>query len=349
LLAALMGMGMALALGLPTAGHAATCGGNKVCECGDKVVRDYTLPADLGPCPKDGLRIGGDVAINGGGHAILGSARRGFGIRLGEESSGARVSDLTIRHFKYGVRLVGAQNVRLSGLEVWENGDTEKGVGYGIDFSSAASHNVLERVRVHHNADEGIHLGTNATGNRITDSEVYANGRENVYFLSCRDNRLVRSKMRAPGAGHASVYIKFATGTVIEDNTIDGGNLQIRGASRKTLLAGNKVLGGDIVLESQNDKRFGRGTPSETTLRGGSITTPGACVRVAAATQTRIEDVALDCPDGIRVGEGSRVAVRLPARAKVTCAKGDCVERLDEKPTRAEDRQPSKTRPKRSL
>jgi nitrous oxidase accessory protein NosD len=311
--------------------EAANCGGERPCACGDKVVEDYRLPADLGPCPKTGLRLGPRVTLDGGGHAVRGPGTTGVGVRIGDDASGSRVSHLVVTGFLHGIRLVGARDVRIADVEAHGNGDPGEREGYGIDVASAASGNVLERVRVHHNADEGIHVGTDAAGNRIADAQVHDNGRENVYFLACRDNRLERSTVRAPGSGNASVYVKFASGTVLEGNTIEGGPVQIRGGSSGTTLSGNTIRDGGVVLQDQDDRRFGSGAPSATTIRGGSIASSGACVRVEAGTGTRIEDVTLACRDGIRVARGVRIAIRPSSSGEpqVRCA-GDerCFERL---------------------
>ena len=305
---------------------AANCGGNRVCACGDKVVKDYVLPADLGPCSGNGLRIGGAVTLDGGGHVIRGRGpgTQGSGLRIPVEASGATIRDVRVTGFANGVRLIGARGVRLEGVEADGNGDTKSREGYGIDLSQAASDNVLERVKVHGNADEGIHVGTEASRNRIVDAQVWGNSRENVYFLACHDNRLERSKLWGSGRGNAAVYVKFATGTVIEGNSISDGPVQIRGGARGTTLADNTLSGAGVVLESQEDKRFGSGTPSDTTVRGGSITAPDFCVRIAAASGTSVSDVKMSCPDGIKVARGSRIALREGAgpRVPVRCADG---------------------------
>ena len=296
---------------------------------------DYRLPADLGPCPENGLRLGAAVTLDGGGHTIRGPGpgRDGAGLRIGEDGSGARVQNLAVTGFEHGIRLVGARNVHLTDVEAYRNGDPGPREGYGIDVSSAASDNVLERVKVHDNADEGIHVGTDAARNRIVDAQVRDNGRENVYFLACRDNRLERSTLSGSGARNASVYVKFASGTVLEGNTVSGGPVQIRGGSRDTRLLDNTLRDSGVILEEQDDKRFGRGTPSGTEVRGGSIRSTGACVRIESAIGTRVEDVTMTCPDGIRVAKGNRIAVRLPesgtAKVPIRCAgSGDCVQRL---------------------
>lgn len=327
LLAASLLAGCALQTVAPqTDADAANCGGKRVCACGDKVVKDYVLPADLGPCSGHGLRIGAGISLDGGGHVIRGSGGKseGAGLRIPAEASGARISNLRVTGFAHGVRLIGAHNVHLSEVEADGNGDPGPREGYGIDVSAAASENVLERVDVHGNADEGIHVGTDAARNRIVDSRIWGNSRENVYFLACRDNRLERSKVYDSGRGNAAVYVKFATGTVLEGNTVSDGPVQIRGGSRGTTLIDNTLSGAGIVLESQTDKRFGTGTPSDTSVRGGSITAPDFCVRLDAASGTSVDDVRLTCPSGIRVARGSRIAVRAAGGAKVpvSCADG---------------------------
>jgi nitrous oxidase accessory protein NosD len=327
---------LALLLVAPPPALGARCGGDKVCACGDKVVEDYRLPADLGPCPETGLGLAAAVTLDGAGHTLRGPGPGGdsAGLRIGEEASGAQVKNLAVTRFEHGIRLIGARNVRLSDVEAYGNGDPGPREGYGIDLSSGASDNVIERVKVHDNADEGIHVGTDAAQNRIVDAVVRDNGRENVYFLACRDNRLERSTLSGGGERNASVYVKFASGTVLEGNTVTGGPIQIRGGSRGTRLLDNTLRESSVILEEQDDRRFGRGTPADTEVRGGSITSAGACVRIESATGTRVEDVALTCPDGIRVGKGSRVAVRLPGssggKLPVRCAgSADCVQRLD--------------------
>jgi nitrous oxidase accessory protein NosD len=314
------------------AANAARCGGDTPCACGDKVVADAHLTEDLGPCPKDGLSLEAPVTFDGGGHTIRGPGEDAAGLRIVEGASGAKISHVTLTGFHDGVRLIGASGVRLSDVESHGNGNRARREGYGIDVSSAASDNVLERVRVHHNADEGIHVGTDAARNKIVDAQVFQNGRENVYFLACHDNRLERSTLRGSGLGNASVYVKFATGTVVEGNTIEDGAVEVRGGARDTLLVGNTLVGGGVVLKSQNDKRFGPGRPAGTTVRGGKIIGAETCVRIDDGSGTRIEDVDLSCRTGVRVAEGSRVSLQ-PApgstqKVRVRCAgTSDCVDR----------------------
>ena len=67
--------------------------------------------------------------------------------------------------------------------------------------------------------------------------------------------------------------------------------MQIRGGARGTTLVDNTLSGGGVVLESWDDKRFGQGTPSDTTVRGGSISAPDFCVRIAAAKRRHVGEL----------------------------------------------------------
>lgn len=287
---------LAILLGAAGGVLGADCGGGRACRCGDRVVADYVLPADLGPCAGDGLRVRRAVVLDGNGHLVRGrGAPGGVGVQVDGSASGARVVHLGITGFERGLRLVKAERVRVEGVAAHDNGDPAARVGYGIDLAGGASRNVLVRVQVFRNADEGIHVGSGAHENRIVEAEVHDNGRENVYFLRNHGNVLARSRVwGAPTA----VYVKHAARTVLEENRITSGNVHVRGDSRDTLLVGGVVARGAVVLQRYRDRdaKIGLRAPVGTTVRGGRIASDGACVRVEGATATTLEDVTLDCP-----------------------------------------------------
>jgi hypothetical protein len=311
-----------LALGSiePGVAHAAKCGGNRECQCGDRVVRDYRLPGNLGPCVGNGLEIGGPVELDGAGHTIFGSKGKGFGLRLPQAASGSRVRNLKVTGFDRGIRLQEVQGVRVEDVEAYRNGDTQKHEGYGIDVAKGASGNVLTRVRVHDNADEGIHIGSHGTGNRLVDSEVARNYRENVYVLASEGTRIERSRLRFPGQGSANLYVKFSRDTRIENNVIDGATVQVRGASSGTALVGNTLKDAIVVLQEQKDRRFGSGRPARTAIRGGSITASGSCIRVESAADVTVEGVDLQCRDAVAVGGSSEIVLSGVQNTRVRCA-----------------------------
>lgn len=299
---------------------AAECGGGRVCRCGDRVVADYTLPADLGPCDGDGLRVRRAVVLDGNGHLVRGRGARGsVGVQVDGAASGARVVNLGITGFERGLRLAKAERVRVEAVAAHDNGDPEARVGYGIDLAGGSSRNVLERVQVFRNADEGIHVGSAAHENRIVAAEVHDNGRENVYFLRNHGNVLARSRIW--GAATA-VYVKHAARTVLEGNRIEGGSVHVRGDSRGTLLADDVIESGSVVLQRYLDKdpNIGLRAPTGTTIRGGRIVTDRACVRAEGASGTTVEEVSLDCPQPLSLDGGASVAVIGERLASLRCA-----------------------------
>lgn len=298
---------------LPEVAGARPCGGSRRCECGDRLVEDYVLPDDLGPCPADGLRLVERVQLDGGGHAIRGSApRETAGVVVTAGASGSIVRNLEVRGFERGIRLNGAGRVEVIDVHAHHNGDTGARVGYGIDLAGGASSNRLERVRVHDNADEGIHFGSNSRANRLVRSEIRDNSRENVYFLDSVEN--VVEDCVIAGGGNNSLYVKNSKGTILARNRVSDRPLTVRGSSSGTVIVDNQLSGAAVLLVPYDDAKLGRETrPTRTTIRGGRISGVPACVRAEGATDTSIEGVALDCATGVLLGGGSAVTVLEPA------------------------------------
>ena len=133
ILAILSGPGLP---GHPRAVWAADCGGSRECRCGDRVVRNYRLPADLGPCAKHGLSLAAGVTLDGGGRTIRGTRQRSSsGVILDEKATGARVTNLVVTGFERGVRLAGVDGARVDRVEAHNNGDPVAHKGYGIDVA----------------------------------------------------------------------------------------------------------------------------------------------------------------------------------------------------------------------
>ncbi len=74
-------------------------------DCGDEILTDTRLEADLGPCPADGLLINGNgITLDLNGHRITGSGA-GFGIHTGEGGQNITIKGPgTITRFSEGVR-----------------------------------------------------------------------------------------------------------------------------------------------------------------------------------------------------------------------------------------------------
>ena len=201
---------------------AATCGGAVVCKCGDTVVEDYTMAADLGPCPlvpggdTIGLRVGSGVNLNCADHAIVGppdSRRTEFGIIVG--TSSGTVSDVVVRNcqvsdFWWGIYVQNAtSNVVIKKNHLHHNGwkdNTENGTGYGLDI--ARSTGVLVRYNtIVDNGDEGIHLSESSEVT-VQSNLLKDNGKEQLYLIN--SNRNVISHNRMEG-GNQGLEMRFSS------------------------------------------------------------------------------------------------------------------------------------------
>ena len=226
---------------------------------------------------------------------------------LDEKATGARVTNLVVSGFERGIRLAGVERARVDKVEAHNNGDPVAHKGYGIDVARGAANNVIEDVHVHHNADEGIHIGRAARGNRVVGSRVEDNYRENVYFLENSGNRLEGSELR--GGGASSVFVKHARGVVLVGNRIEGRGVQVRGASRDVRLEDNQITGRlGLTIQPYTDRRTNETTvPRGITVVGGRIETEGTCVRLLEARSVRLERSRLACRRSLEVGADSDI------------------------------------------
>lgn len=237
---------------------------------------------------------------------------------LDEKSFDAVVKNLEVTGFERGVRLAGAEGVRIENVESHHNGDPVAHKGYGIDVARGASNNVIEKVHVHHNADEGIHIGNDARGNRVLDSRFEDNYRENVYFLENDGNSLEGSTLR--GGGASSLFIKHARNVRIEGSSIDGRGIQIRGQSSGIRLIGNEVTGHGLTVQPYSKDSRGKTVPRDISVTGGKISSEKPCIRLVEARGVRLEKAGLDCKTSLTLdGDSDLTAVDTLLR-RVQCA-----------------------------
>jgi parallel beta-helix repeat protein len=272
--------------------HAANCGGATVCKCGDKVVQDYVMAADLGPCLlTHGLVIGNGVTLDGNGHQILGpgGAIETYGVYL-NGSTGAVVTDVVVTGFLRGIRLANAQGNQILESETVQNGNFTTHVGYGIDMASGARNNLLQDNLIHNNADEGIHFGSGSGGNVFVGNTVYDNHIENIYFISSHNNTILNNTTRL---GQTGVYVKDSTGNVFQDNTFQDKIVHIRGDSYNNQFINNTLLNTGFhfqVYTSDTPFRY----PHDNVVKGGRITNAsGICLRFSSSWDNVISDTIL--------------------------------------------------------
>lgn len=182
------------------------CGGIVPCHCGDRVVADTVLTADIGPCDWEstptpgelvGLRVDSDVTLDCAGHSILGPAdaqRQEFGIRTGSESrpvSGLTIKNCHVSGFWWGIYVAYSEDVTVEDNVVTGNGwfsEVENGTGYGIDVANSTDV-TLRRNQVVANGNEGIHLST-STDVLVEDNHLADNGFEQLYVIESEFNTI---------------------------------------------------------------------------------------------------------------------------------------------------------------
>ncbi|MEO2169875.1 MAG: right-handed parallel beta-helix repeat-containing protein [bacterium] len=185
-------------------GAAGECGGAVVCACGDRVVEDYTMSADLGPCLEAdsggeivGLRLKSDVLLDCSGFAILGpddAQKEEFGIRIG--TSAGPVSGVTLRGcevsgFWWGIYVSSSSEIVVEDNYSHDNGWKDpyaNGTGYGIDIARS-SDVVVRGNRIDDNGNEGIHLS--ASQDVVVESNSLTNnGFEQIYLINADENEI---------------------------------------------------------------------------------------------------------------------------------------------------------------
>jgi parallel beta-helix repeat protein len=291
---------VAVSLAAGTAG-AADCGGAVACRCGDRVVRDHVLTADLGPCAGHGLVVASGVTLDGAGHAIVGTgADDSYGIYL-REATGAAVDDVVVSGFYHGMRLRDAHGCRVTASDFSANGDFAGRAGYGIDVAVGSSGNLFSGNAIHHNADEGIHFGSTTSANELRGNDVYANERENVYLLASNGNVLAENRV---WGGRNSLFVKDSSHNRIEENELADATFVVRADSHENEIVENHLVGAGLHFQLYTDEKPYR-SPRDNAFRGGSIRGASTCIRFSSSVGNRVVGTALaDCGTQVRSESG---------------------------------------------
>jgi parallel beta-helix repeat protein len=301
-------------MGTAMPGQAADCGQSIPCACGDTVVSDYTLPADLGPCPDHGLLLSDGVLLDGAGHTISGSASGDpvYGLYV-RNVNDVTIRDVRVTGFRHGLRLRDARRTEVLDSEFFANG--QSGVGYGIDLALGSSNNTLRGNRVYQNADEGVHFGSGCDGNLFEENEVFDNVRENVYLLSASNHTLRANLLEG---GRDSFFVKDSSTNLIENNIIRDGTLVLRGDATDNLVRNNTIEAAGVRIQVYDKDVLPR-FPSNNRVEGGSITHSGTCLRFESTSGNVIAETTLaDCQTELRsdgiLAPSENTVVGLPLR-----------------------------------
>ncbi len=157
-------------------------------SCGDKITRNTTLTADLGPCPTTGIIIGADnITLNLNGHTVSGSPGPGdgnaAGIRLPFRSGvtitghpGNSGKKGTVTGFDAGVLINGGSNNTVEKIIVRDNIgplDTNSFLGDGIAILHSSANRIVNNLVAHNGKYDGIAmLGVGSDDNLIQGNVV---------------------------------------------------------------------------------------------------------------------------------------------------------------------------------
>jgi copper-binding protein NosD len=219
--------------------------------CGDIVVADVTLQADLTGC-ETGLVIGADnVTIDLNGHTIEGqSIVAGVGVEA-VGRSGVRVVDGSIRSFALGVLLLNTTESTVAKLTVRDTGIGVSVSGTGDALSNRVVRNDVARV------NQGIVFFAPSTV--VAENRVAQASRVGI---SCRgsgridDNRVVRSA--------AGIELLFCTADVVGNEAIDNEGAGIARVRSQGLTARNRANGnGTGILSDDSHGLFSRNVTND--------------------------------------------------------------------------------------
>jgi hypothetical protein len=263
----------------PSASEAKNCGGTVPCACGDTVTANYTLTADLGPCPGNGLTITGTTqrTVDLQSFSIIGD---GVGDDCGICITGNNHIVRTTLSRASGQVTGFGQNVRIRGnANLVEKLLLDDGNQYGLALDG--DNNTIKLNDIRSNGDEGLHCSPGSTGNTIRQNLMADNAAEQLYLLGCDNNTVVLNTFRG---GTTGAYVKHSDG-----NRFGGPSLKNIHESSASQVVGDSVGNtfGDTFRRLMRVQPNGGFTPHTTTFDGSTFTnSAGTCFRNDQATGT---------------------------------------------------------------
>ena len=328
---------VAAVLGSAAPATADDCGtGVATCRCGDTVVTDTTLTADIGGCPKAGLKIASPVVLDCSNRAVTGvkngSRDNGeVGIHL-DPGIGAEVRNCRVSGFRQGIRIGSGHDNRIVNNEVFGNRK------YGIEIAGASTDNVIQGNRVGKpsgsgvtKAEEGIHNGAASHNTLIRDNTVIDSKDENIYVLSSNGVRVIMNTVSQ--SDNAAIFLKNSSGALVARNTVTNNSITIRGDSSGNTFVDNTIAFGKGYLFEAHQDEAGDPSPGywrcprRNTVTGGWVKNPVVipntdppifpCLRFEGSYKNRVSQLQLDpkctppsqTPDGGQESVGNEIGV----------------------------------------
>lgn len=203
----------------------------QVLACGSVVTESTALPADVGPCPDDGLIIAASgITLDLGGHRVIGTydpllrtPPTDDGITF-RQVEGSRVRNGEVMGFATGVKIDGGGGNRVTRMHVHDNiGRPAAGDGIAVYGSQG---NRIDRNRVIHNGPaSGITLlagdspeSPGPSRNEVTDNVVLDNNLPELGSDGTPNwRRDIGIAIEGPGATHNQVV-----GNLVENSGTHG-------------------------------------------------------------------------------------------------------------------------------
>lgn len=161
-------------------------------RCGDIIMQDTKLDADLLDCPGDGLIIGADgVTLDLGGHVIDGDGDPDFAFDAGVRSQGhdrVQVTRGTVREFDSGVVLQRGEHHLVRALAAQDN------VSVGIALFGTTDSTIDESAATGNRLGIGLR---EADHNEVVDNRVSANRQGIELTAGSSDNLVARNRVVA--------------------------------------------------------------------------------------------------------------------------------------------------------
>lgn len=311
---------------------AADCGdGVGPCKCGDTVVANTTLTADIGGCPKAGLIIASpSVTLDCAGRTLTGvlngtKDNGEVGIHL-DPGNNVEVRNCRVTGFRQGIRIGSGQGNRILGNVVFGNRK------YGIEIAGASTHNVIGGNQVGmpsgsgvRKAEEGIHNGSGSHDTLIQNNTVIDSKDENIYVLNSNGVQVLGNTVTE--SDNAAIFLKNANGALVADNTVTGNSITIRGDSSGNAFSNNTISKGKGYLFEAHQDETGDPSPGywryprRNTIAGGRVERPVTlpntdppikpCLRFEGSYKNRVDGLLLDtaCTTPSQTADGGQESI----------------------------------------
>ena len=151
-------------------------------SCGDTIIGDVTLGADIGPCSGSGLVIGASgITLDCAGSTITGTyTNTGYGIDL-EGYTGVTVENCNVRGFEFGFLLGGSSSNTLTGNTANNNFD-----GFRLYLSDS---NILRGNTANNNNFDGFNV-VDSSSNTLTGNTANYNSEDGFTIFDSPSNTL---------------------------------------------------------------------------------------------------------------------------------------------------------------